>query len=129
MCSAIVTSAIGAIVSAAANVGVYDTNGITKSGTLKNAAASTGLKSTSPSIHDNIYPEAIPIKKGTTLKNPLAFSITSPVTKNVNNATITPLMLIASVPSAIPILDTADDASPSPIIIIIGPITIGGSIF
>ena len=70
----------------------------------------------------------MPTKNGIILKNPFALVIVKAVTKNVINATIGPFQAIPSTSILVSnMFPTALLASPSPIIIIIGPITIGGN--
>ena len=87
MCSAIVTNAIGAIVSIAEKFGVQLTNGIKKFGTPTIAASVIGVKSTIPTATPAKYPATIPIKNGITFKNPFAATATIAVVKNATNAT------------------------------------------
>ena len=72
-----------------------------------------------------MYPTTIPTINGMILKNPLALVITSVVIKNVTSATSKPFH--SKISAFSPIRLTANPASDKPIIIIIGPITIGGN--
>ena len=74
-----------------------------------------------------MYPTIIPTRNGIIFKKPFPLTITIDVAKNVIKATTT--LFHSKVEfSARPICPTALPASPRPIIIIIGPITIGGNI-
>ena len=94
-------------------------------GILKNGASIIGVKSTIPTIIDNMYPVTIPIKNGIILKNPFAPTAVIAVTRNV---IIDTRIIFQSNTSAVrPICAIAFGASENPIIMIIGPITTGGN--
>ena len=83
-----------------------------------------GEKSTIPKIHASTYPDKIPQRKGIILIKPLPLVEKNAVAMNVNKAT---MIFLKSPPATSPAFDTALEARPRPITMIIGPITIGGN--
>ena len=72
-----------------------------------------------------MYPDTIPIKNGITFRNPFAPTAVIAVTRNATNATTK--LFHSTDPDDNPIWLTALGANDKPIIIIIGPMTIGGN--
>ena len=83
----------------------------------------TFVKSTSPKKIATIYPPIIPNRNGMIFKKPFAFVLIKAVMRNVTTATT---IAFQSPSFTNPAFVTALLASPRPITIIIGPMTIGG---
>ena len=80
-----------------------------------------------PTMTATMYPATIPKRKGITLKKPFALMETNAIIIIVEIATIRLRQSYVASPAKNPAFPTALPASPNPITIIVGPITIGGS--